>query len=53
MKVIHSQSLLSEKFPCTGASWNSLSRPLFLLPESLVMTAVKEWNPFFHEKRLS
>lgn len=28
-----------------------VSAILFLLPENLVMTAVKEWNPFFHEKK--
>lgn len=54
--VINSQSLLSEEI-----SWHwsvmefleqaPVSAILFLLPENSVITAVKEWNPFFHEKK--
>lgn len=28
-----------------------VSAALLLLPENSVMMAVKEWNPFFHEKK--
>lgn len=29
-----------------------VSAALLLLPENSVMTAVKEWNPFFHQEEV-